>query len=795
LESTQWLKLGVILAMVLGSLYVLMPTVVTIVEGPQVMLAREASDVKSPHKKHGPDTRVQFEVADPSRGEEVGLALETRLDAARIPIEKVHMVGDKLEVVLAPGGRREKVEAAAKGGGQAAFATFASVFPTVGAAQPTADDLAKQAGLPLPPSAVAFDARIEGLEARGGALHASILPPAVVATPEKLVVTIDGVARAVASVDAASPDAWDYSIAPLVPGGADAAAAVGALQSDLAGPLPTELTPIELDKDPVQAATPETAPAEPSVFPAWFVAMLPPTPMQLGLDLQGGIDLTLQVELDETLLSQANRDGQFVKDQAARDGLAITEVHRDNVEPILDVHGTAPLGDVQSWMAKKLPTYEYVGTKQVDGADVHSFRMRDTEQKRVQDSATDQVLETLRKRIDATGVKEPSIVKKGTGRINVQLPGMVDLQQAIDAIGTTAVLEFRLVDEEFDESKLEPMLAAARQALPEDQYLDDDILNRWLHDSHRLDAKNLLLWLYKDTPEGDHVRTSVVPLHEEVMLTGNDVNSAGVAWDQNQQPYVRLEFKSRGSQIFCSTTTENVGKRFAIILDNELKSTPVIRDKICGGSASIEMGSSMDALDEANNLALVLRTGSLNAPVTVGEVRTVGATLGKDAIRHGAIGTMIGSALVFLYMLLWYRLSGFVANIALAINVVMVMAILSMFGATLTLPGICGLALTVGMAVDANIIVYERIREEMKLGMNARKAVDVGFERAFSAIMDANVAHAIAGVVLYSYGTGPIKGFAVTLLIGIITTMITALFVTKTLMEVLTRNSTTRLSI
>jgi preprotein translocase subunit SecD len=247
--------------------------------------------------------------------------------------------------------------------------------------------------------------------------------------------------------------------------------------------------------------------------------------------------------------------------------------------------------------------------------------------------------------------------------------------------------------------------------------------------------------------------------------------------------------------VFCTVTGEHVKDRFAIILDGEVKSAPQIRERICGGRASIELGSSLDALMEAETLALVLRTGSLNAPVSVGEVRQVGSTLGKDAINAGAYATLIGSILVLVFMSLWYRTAGILANMALGLNVLLVFSVLSLFGATLTLPGIAGVALTIGMAVDANIIIYERIREELKLGQHARKAVETGFEKGVVAVLDANVTTAIAGVVLFSYGTGPIKGFAVTLLIGIATTLTTALFVNRTFMELATRSSTARLRI
>jgi len=370
----------------------------------------------------------------------------------------------------------------------------------------------------------------------------------------------------------------------------------------------------------------------------------------------------------------------------------------------------------------------------------------------------------------------------------------VDLQQAIAAIGTTAVLEFQLVDEDFSPGELRRHLSEAEAALPDDQYNHDPTLNQWLWRSGAIPSDREVVFRYEDTADG-HVRNRPVLVYREVMLTGADINNASVAWDNNQQPYVRLEMKPRGGQIFCRVTTDHVNDQFAIILDDETVSTPVIRARICGGVASIEMGSSMDAMDEANSLTLVLRTGSLNAPVSIGEVRNVGSLLGSDAIRSGSIATVIGSVVVLLFMLIWYRKAGLMADLALVLNVLLVLAILGMFGATLTLPGIAGIALTVGMAVDANIIIYERIREELALGQHARKAVDAGFDKGLVAVLDANITTAIAGVVLYSYGTGPIKGFAVTLLVGIATTLITALFVTRTLMELSTRSSSSRLRI
>jgi len=260
-------------------------------------------------------------------------------------------------------------------------------------------------------------------------------------------------------------------------------------------------------------------------------------------------------------------------------------------------------------------------------------------------------------------------------------------------------------------------------------------------------------------------------------------------------PNVSMEFKPKGARIFGDVTGDNVGKRFAIVLDRKVRSAPVINERIGGGRAQISMGSGGydQARVDSQTLALVLRTGALPAPVSIGEVRTVGAQLGEDAIKAGSRATVIGMFIVLMAMLVYYRKPGVVASGALVLNVFFVLAMLAAFGATLTLPGIAGIALTVGMAVDANIIIYERIREELSVGKNARSAVDAGYEHALSAVLDANITTGIAGVVLYSYGSGPIKGFAVTLLVGIATTLFTAIFVSRTFMDFAVRKSSARL--
>lgn len=669
MERIQWLRVGAIAALVLGCIYVLLPTFLA--EDISVELATQTSTLETSSKGRTADLLVRFQ-ADGPEPELAKDALVAALAEAAVGTSRIRLEGDRILVTLAPGVARADVVAAAS--------------------------------------------------------------------------VVDGLTALPAAVDA--------------------------------GP--------EASQAPSSAGSPPAA----SSVPPWLVALLPDTRINLGLDLQGGIDLTLQVELEDAILGQVTRDIRALKAFADEDSLPYESMRREHTEPIVVIATDAPLRDVQELLRTRLAGYEYVGSD----TGKHRFVMTDVRQKEIADQSVDQVLETLRKRVDATGVKEPSIVKKGGGRINVQLPGLADVQSAVDAIGTTAVLEFRLVDEEFDDAVLEQMLVAAQAAMPEDQYLDDELLNLWLWEQRHLEDDRLILWQYEETPDGP-VRSIPIALKSEVVLTGNDVNNANVGRDQNQQPFVSLGFKPRGAKTFCDITSANVQKRFAIILDSQIESAPNIRERICGGTASIEMGQAIDPMKDAQNLALVLRTGALDAPVVVASVRQVGASLGADSIRQGSVAAAAGSLLVLVFMALWYRTAGLIADFALVLNVALVLSCLALFGATLTLPGIAGIALTVGMAVDANIIIYERIREELRHGEALRKAVGEGFDKAVVAVLDANITTAIAGVVLYSYGTGPIKGFAVTLLIGIGTTLVSALFVTRSVVNMATRQSAATLKI
>ncbi len=799
MEGTYWLRISAVLGLIFGSVYVLLPTFVQ--DSAESRFASAASGVDTQGaKKASLDVVLPVGAGDPTALTPV---VEARLKAAKVPVANVEPSPTGIAIQLQAGGNKDAVaRLAAREGKTALYAPTVFVqLPT----EPPAGEPAAPAG-PLadllalvPPAEVAFWAdalpRIDALQvpATATALGAAV-GPFVVADAVTARITPDpaappesplgvGVTFAIVAVDgfaqgAVAPDGryWSLQDDPETL----AVLASGPLPGALLPPLPEVETPGKVGED------------EGEVAEQGLAAWLPDSKIVFGLDLVGGIDLTLQVDLDEAVLGQVSRDLAYFKEQAGKEGLAIENVRRDYSTPVIELTTTAPLADVQSFMSKRGNDYVYLDSQ----GSTHRFELSEVRQEQVHDQAVEQVLETLRKRINATGVKEPSIAKKGGGRIEVQLPGLEDVQSAVDAIGTTAVLEFHMVDEEFDDAALERILAEARGALPPDQFEDDRLLNQWAWTNRKLAEDRQILWLYQADPQTKQdVRVAPIPVLAEVALTGNDVNNAGVGWDQNNDPYVTLEFKPRGGQIFCDLTGKAVGKRFAIVLDGRIQSAPGIREQICGGAARIEMKSSDEPLKDSQTLALVLRTGALDAPVVVASVRQVGASLGQDAIYQGTVAAVVGSLLVCLFMIVWYQTSGMVANVALAVNVLMLLACLALFGATLTLPGIAGIALTVGMAVDSNIIVYERIREELRLGVQARKAVDVGFEKALVAIVDANITTAIAGIVMYSYGTGPLKGFAVTLLVGIATTLVTAVFVTRTIMEVLTRSSSARLRI
>lgn len=796
MEGTYWIRLTVIVGMLLATLWVLLPTYLR--GDIQAELDATSASVDTPSSESH-DFEVVFDATGDADAS--SRALRSRLDRAGVPVERVVAKDGAVTVFMKLGAHREDVERLAVQAGVVSLHGRSALGEVVaGAPAPPelsselAGDLGAVGQLDLAANLVrAVETRVVG-----GALDVTVTTFA----PD-LSVTLSGdlpedTPVALLAIDGLGQGAVvrttdGYAYRTIVDDTSDDVMNL-LLSGPLGGDLAVRTKAPEIDVAPAEAPADDKVVA--SKIPAWLQGMLPDTAINLGLDLQGGIDLTIEVELEAAVHSQVRRDLTFLEEQAAIEGFPM-ETDGERGRPVMKLRSERSFADLKAFLEEKTFDYYYLeSVNDSDGSEWHVWTIKEARKKEVGDSAVEQVLETLRKRVDVTGVKEPSIVKMGGGRINVQLPGYTNTKAATDAIGTQAVLEFYLVDQTADEAVFDRLLAEAEETLPEGQYNDDDLLNEWLWDSERMSEEQVILWEYGPDAEGTlNERNTWYVLKNKVLLTGSDVNDAGVSWDQTQQPYVALEFKPKGSQIFCQVTTENVGKPFAIVLDGQVRSAPNIRERICGGRASIEMGQSADATNDANTLAVVLRTGSLNAPVIIGNVTSVGPSLGADAIRAGMTGMGIGGFIILLFMGTWYKASGMIANVALVFNVMLVFALLAGFGATLTLPGFAGIALTVGMAVDANIIIYERIREELKLGVKARKAVETGYEKGVVAVVDANVTTAIAGVVLYSYGTGPIKGFAVTLLIGIFTTLVTALFVTRTFMELSTRSSTARLSI
>jgi len=368
--------------------------------------------------------------------------------------------------------------------------------------------------------------------------------------------------------------------------------------------------------------------------------------------------------------------------------------------------------------------------------------------------AVDQAVETITNRIDQFGVAEPDIRPQGRDRILVQLPGIKDPKRAVDIIGKTALLEFKLVDED---NSLEEAL---KGTIPP----GDEIL-------------------YQIKGEPGSQKKIPFLLKKRAVLTGEYLTDARVRIDsQYSEPYVSISFDSRGARLFEQITGANIKKRLAIVLDSAVNSAPVIQDKISGGRAQI---TGRFTMEEARDLAIVLRAGALPAPVKIIEERTVGPSLGKDSIDNGLKSMITGGLIVILFMVFYYRFAGILADVALFLNIIFIAAGLAFFGATLTLPGIAGIILIIGMAIDANVLIFERVREELRLGKTPRAAVDGGYSKALVTILDANITTLIAALVLFQFGTGPVKGFAVTLSMGIIASLFTALFVTRVIFDYL----------
>ncbi|MEK6777374.1 MAG: protein translocase subunit SecD [bacterium] len=481
------------------------------------------------------------------------------------------------------------------------------------------------------------------------------------------------------------------------------------------------------------------------VASAYFLYPVQGHKINLGLDLQGGMHLILGVETEKAIDSTLDRMVEEL--QSIMDDKGIEYVSVDKADGGLDVETLDRKGleDVKKFIQDE---YNILNIEEL-GENRITLTIKDQEIQRIKNATIDQSLETIRNRVDEFGVAEPTIQREGRDRILIQLPGLKDTKRAIELIGKTARLDFKVVDDENDLDK----------ALSGDLPADDEIL-------------------YEKTSTPG--KKNPILLKKRVLMTGDTITDARVGYDQFNNPYVHLTFDSRGAKLFEQITGKYVKKRMAIILDNAVYSAPVINERIAGGRAQI---SGRFSLEEAKDLAIVLRAGALPAPVSILENRTVGPSLGRDSITKGIKSCLLGGLLVVLFMMVYYKLSGLVANVALVLNILLILGAMAAVNATLSLPGIAGIILTIGMAVDANVLIFERIREELRSGKTVRAALDAGYTKAFITIFDANLTTLITAFFLFQFGTGPVKGFAVTLSLGLVASMFTAIFVTRVIFD------------
>jgi len=458
----------------------------------------------------------------------------------------------------------------------------------------------------------------------------------------------------------------------------------------------------------------------------------------LGLDLQGGLHMLLGVKTEEAVNSQIKSIASGIKHFAERNDILIEGISVREEKVVFELLDS----DDATVMDEQLKTIEGSVVHASGGKYTVSITPEAVEKLKLQ--AVDQAIETIRNRLDQFGLAEPTVAKQGIDKILVELPGIKtpeEEQRARELISRAAKLELMAVDE--DRSMRVNDITEAEAASYGDRVLEDAL-----------------------QPQMKHL-VNEIPILDGTMLT-----DAQVGYDQNNRPVINFSLNAQGAQIFGDFTGKSVGKRLAIVLDGKVYSAPVINERIGGGSGQIS-GNYTTA--EANDLAIALRSGALLAPIYMMEKRSVGPSLGADSIKASMLALISGFGLVVLFMMVYYRRAGVIANIALVVNILLIVAVMALFGATLTLPGMAGIVLTVGMAVDSNVIINERIREILAEGSSVKRAIEVGYENAMRAITDSNITTLIAAIALYVYGTGAIKGFAITISIGILASMLTAI--------------------
>ncbi|MCL2102583.1 MAG: protein translocase subunit SecD [Syntrophorhabdaceae bacterium] len=475
--------------------------------------------------------------------------------------------------------------------------------------------------------------------------------------------------------------------------------------------------------------------------------------INLGLDLQGGVLLRLQVDIDKAVENAAQRYADDVRVMMREKGIPVLDLRKEGVDGFSFRFPTGEfLTRASTAVKEEFSSLDVSPGELAPDRATLVVRMKPGVVQTIRANTVGQGVETIRNRIDQFGVREPQITTESSDRIVIQLPGLKDQQRAVELIGKTALLEFKLVDESIS------LEEALRGNIPEDSQI---------------------LYLKTSDSSSGRVTRSPILLKKRALLTGDTIKSAKVVFG-DQGVSVGMSFDSRGARAFERITAENVKRRLAIVLDDTVYSAPEIRERISGGEASISGGFTPD---EASDLAIVLRAGSLPAPVKVIQNISVGPSLGEDSIRKGIKAAIIGGLLVIGFMAFYYRFSGMVANFALVFNIFFLLAGMAAFSATLTLPGIAGIILAIGMAVDSNILIFERIREELRSNKPVRTAIDAGYDKAFLVVVDTHVTTLITALILFQFGTGPIKGFAVSLSMGVSINLFTALVCTKVVFD------------
>jgi len=503
-----------------------------------------------------------------------------------------------------------------------------------------------------------------------------------------------------------------------------------------------------------------------SHLPDWWGKWFPSRGVVMGLDLQGGMHLVLSVQGEKAVEGVLERSLGALKNLLDEKKIVVESFVR--TEKSLVLTAAKDKIDVQKKEIRKLLDEEDFEWNITDTPTGLILALPDAEAKRIRENATAQVLETIRNRVDQFGISEPLIQQQGEGQVLVQLPGIKDPKRAMELIGRTALLEFKLLDDTAPLAQELPRSIAGNQ--------EAEVLKTY---QDKIPAGDQLLF-ERNVDESGRVTKRPYLLKKEAVLTGAMLSDARVSIDDFNTPYVSITFDSAGAAQFEKVTEANVQKQLAIVLDNTVYSAPVIQERIPGGRAQI---SGTYTMEEANDLAIVLRAGAFPAPVEIIQNVTVGPSLGRDSVDAGLRAGIVGTLLIIAFMGIYYRGSGLLADAAMMLNILLLIGAMAAMNATLTLPGIAGIILTIGMSVDSNVLIFERIRDELRTGRPVRLAIDAGYDKAFSSILDSHVTTLITSFVLFLFGTGPIKGFAVSLSTGVIINLFTSLVGTKVIFD------------